>query len=105
MTPLTTLPHSFRFSLFVLLGLFAVALVTGCASYATPGRAADLRTFGVHPAAARDELSDSSILLETDKRPLAAFPTGIAVARVQAPGYRSHTAEGWGTGRYSIVTT
>ena len=104
MTPLTTPLHCFRLSQFVLLGLFAVALGTGCASYATPGRAADLRTFGVDPAA-RDALSDSSILLETDKRPLAAFPTGIAVARVQAPGYRSHTAEGWGTGRYSIVTT
>ena len=39
------------------------------------------------------------------KRPLANFPTGIAAVRVQAPGYQSETAESWGAGRYSIVTT
>jgi hypothetical protein len=40
-----------------------------------------------------------------DKRPLAGFPANIAVARLQAPGYRSETAQGWGNGAYSIVLT
>ena len=104
MTIATTPPRRSHVARFVLFGLVAAARTGGgCASYTTPGRAADLRTFGVEPAA-RDELSDPSVIRAIDKRPLAAFPTGIAVARVQAPGYRSHTTEGWGTGRYSIVT-
>jgi hypothetical protein len=40
-----------------------------------------------------------------DKKPLASFPTSIAVVRVQAPGYVSHTGRGWGGGQYSILTT
>jgi hypothetical protein len=78
--------------------------LTGCSSYATPGRAADLRLLGVTPETRRAQ-TDSSIQSALDKKPLAAFPTAIAVARVQAPNYRSLTAEGYGTGRYSVVTT
>jgi hypothetical protein len=39
------------------------------------------------------------------KKPLASFPAAVAVVRVQSPGYKSYTAQGWGTGEYSIITT
>jgi len=85
--------------------LFALLLgltsFTGCASYATPGRAADFKTLGV----ARDQLTDFAISDALAKQPLATLPCGIAAVRIQAPGYRSATAEGWGTGKYSVITT
>ncbi len=79
----------------------------GCASYVTPGRAADMRVFGAAATTnpSIDEQSDPSVVRSIDKQPLANFPSSIAVARVQAPGYTSATAQGWGSGRYSIITT
>jgi len=76
----------------------------GCASYVTPGRGADMAALGVTPEM-RNQQTDDTIAQSLGKRPLAQFPAGIAAARVQAPGYRSETAQSWGTGRYSIVTT
>jgi len=86
--------------------LFTGFLVAGagCAHYAPPGRGANMAALGVTPAA-QQALADPSIRQAFDKKPLASFPTGVAVARVQEPGYRSETAESWGTGAYSIVTT
>lgn len=87
------------------LTLLSVALA-GCASYAAPGGPADLRAVGVaNQELQRAAQTDGSVVQALDKRPLARFPTGIAVARLQAPGYESQTARGWGTGAYSIVTT
>lgn len=90
----------------------AVTLGAGCAAYVTPGRGAGLEAFGVQRAGGRSELtaareaqSDGSVSRTLNKRPLASFPAAVAVARVQAPGYRSYTAQGFGAGRYSIVTT
>ena len=80
-------------------------LSSGCAShYTTPGRGANLRdlTFAAPPARQQGE---PSIVAAMGTQPLARFPTGVAVVRIQAPGYRSATAQGWGAGRYSIVTT
>jgi hypothetical protein len=77
---------------------------SGCAEYATPGRAADLRAVGVTQAMVAGG-TESGIEQQLNKKPLAALPTGLAVARLQAPGYRSRTAEGFGEGRYSVVTT
>lgn len=79
----------------------AAGVVGGCASSATPGRAADLRAFGVSPG----QQTDASVAQAIDKRALATLPTSIAVVRVQEPGYHSQTAQGWGNGAYSIVTT
>lgn len=79
-------------------------LLGGCSHYVAPGRGADMAALGVTPET-RQQQTDESIARSLGKRPLAQFPTGIAAARVQAPGYRSETAESWGTGRYSIVTT
>jgi hypothetical protein len=85
-----------------LLGICAMGAAfmyaAGCeSSYATPGRGADI--------AALSDQADGSIEAALDKKPLAQFPAAIAVARVESPGYRTDTAEGWGYGRYSIVTT
>jgi hypothetical protein len=86
--------------------VFGAAMLgaSGCASYATPGRAADLRAVGVSQAMVAGG-TESGIEQQLNKKPLASLPTGIAVARLQAPGYRSATAQGFGDGRYSVVTT
>jgi hypothetical protein len=99
-TPLSGCFYKYRAALCLL--LFALA---GCgASYATPGGAAPLEALGVTPDARRG-LTNSTIQSALDKQPPARFPTAVAVARVQAPGYRSMTSEGWGGGKYSLVTT
>jgi hypothetical protein len=79
-------------------------LLTGCAQYATPGRGADLAAIGVPPRAQHDG-APADINASFDKRPLANFPANIAVVRIQAPHYRSATAESFGSGAYSIVLT
>src|SRR5580765_903990 len=96
-------PRPFRATAFPLALLIIAGLSAGgcAASYVTPGRGAPMEAFGVQ----KDAQTDGAIVQALGKRPLAAFPTGVAVARVQAPGYKSETAESWGHGRYSIVTT
>jgi hypothetical protein len=85
--------------------LIVCALLTGCAaSYAAPGRGAQLAMFGASEAE-KAKNTDAGIQLALDKKPLASFPAAIAVARVQAPGYTSRTAHGWGSGQYTVVTT
>lgn len=90
------------------IGLFASLLSifsSGCAShYSTPGRGANLRDLTADAPAIHSQ-GDPSIVSALGTEPLARFPTGVAVVRVQSPGYRSETARGWGAGRYSIVTT
>lgn len=78
----------------------------GCSAYVTPGGPAELSALGVaaKPDKRRD-LTDPFVQSQLDLKPLAKFPTALAVARVQAPGYRSSTADGWGCGRYSVVFT
>jgi len=87
--------------------LMLVAVMSGCASYVTPGRGADLGQ--ISPAAATtlaaQHAPEDPIAQSFDRKPMAHFPAAIAVVRVQQPGYVSPTAQGWGTGRYSIVTT
>jgi hypothetical protein len=85
--------------------LILCAAMTGCAaSYAAPGRGAQMALFGASQAQQK-EGTDTNIQKELDRKPLASFPASIAVARVQASGYTSRTASGWGTGQYSVVTT
>lgn len=87
----------------------ACAGIAGCASYTTPGGPADLGVMGVKPELAADRTAQTDVTMQEkfDRRPLARFPTAIAVARVQAPGYRSRTARSYGghDGSYSVVTT
>jgi hypothetical protein len=85
--------------------LILCALMTGCAaSYVAPGRGAQLAMFGASEAE-KAKNTDAGIQLAMDKKPLASFPAAIAVARVQAAGYASRTAQGWGTGQYTVVTS
>src|SRR4051794_21836886 len=91
----------------IVLALF----VTGCTSYTTPGRPADMQVLGVSAAevkkaAANDPSKPDFGIDETrQKRPLAHFPSAVAVARVQDSGYHSYSASSYGTGKYSVVTT
>jgi hypothetical protein len=81
-----------------------ITLLTGCAAYHAPGRGADLSALGV-TAEAQKAGTSADINASFDKRPLANFPAGVAVVRIQAPGYQSPTAQGFGGGAYSIVLT
>jgi hypothetical protein len=87
------------------IALSLMVVVSGCASYAVPGRSADMRDVGAPDASQLGPGTNGQIRESFGKRPLASFPAGIAVARVQASGYSSATAKGWGEGRFSIVTT
>jgi hypothetical protein len=75
----------------------------GCARYATPGGPANMKVLMSEEA--RTVQTDGTVSLAIDKKPLAKLPASVAVVRVQASGYRSATAESWGQGAYSIVTT
>jgi hypothetical protein len=79
------------------------ALAAGCSYYTPPGRGADMQRLGLKEQPATS--LDGTIGSDLARRPMARFPTAIAVARIQAPNYRSDTATSWGTGAYSIVTT
>ena len=77
--------------------------MAGCASYVAPGRAADFGAMGVTHEL-QQHGTPASMREAFDRKPLASWPASIAVARVQASGYRSRTAAGYGQGTYSIVT-
>ncbi|MCX5661296.1 MAG: hypothetical protein NTW19_16565 [Planctomycetota bacterium] len=84
-----------------ILALVAVALfAVGCNSYVTPGRGADMSTFGFN----REALTDASVQKKLELKPLASFPATLAVVRVQESGYSSYRGHGYGEGKYSIVT-
>jgi hypothetical protein len=91
-----------------LIAISTIALLAGCASYATPGRGAQMDLFGGgSPASpqAKAANTDAGIQQVLDKKPLASFPASLALVRVQAPGYISYTARGWGGGAYTVLTT
>jgi hypothetical protein len=79
------------------------ALLTGCASYHAPGRGADMSAVGL--AAAQKDGTPADLATSFDKRPLANFPAGVALVRIQAPGYHSATTASYGHGAYSVVLT
>ena len=78
-------------------GLPALAVafgLTGCATqYVTPGGPAKLET-----------IANPDIRESFATKPEMQFPTSIVLVRVQSPGYRSYSAQGYGQGRYSVVT-
>ena len=79
-------------------------LLTGCVEYHAPGRGANFSALGITPEAQKAG-TPADLNAAFDKRPLANFPANVAVVRLQEPGYRSASAEGWGRGAYSIVIT
>jgi len=73
-----------------------LALAAGCATYTTPGAGVNLANL----SKADPDIAD---LLKVE--PAASFPARVAVARVQASGYRSRTSSGYGAGQFCVVTT
>ncbi|HEY7118688.1 MAG TPA: hypothetical protein VH475_19010 [Tepidisphaeraceae bacterium] len=82
----------------------ALFLLAGCTEYHAPGGPADFRALGVTPEA-QQAATPADINADFNKHPLAAFPANLAVVRIQAPGYVSDTAQGFGSGAYSVVLT
>lgn len=74
--------------------MIALALISGCATYTTPGGSVPISS-----------LAEADINALIARQPLAAFPAHVVVARIQAPRYRSPRVQGYGLGRYSVVTT
>lgn len=79
-----------------------LAALAGCSTYAVPPGGADFKAIGLTPKQ-RDALSDDTIAKTLEKQPLASFPTGVAVARIESPGYHSDSAQSYGNGKYSVV--
>ena len=87
--------------------MLAAFALSGCSStmkYYVPGEPADFRALGITQTEAEAQ-TDASIARRLDRKPLARFPTSIAVVRVQGSGYRSYTSVGRGDGRFTVVTT
>lgn len=82
------------------LASFALAaLLASCASYVVPGRGADMQLF--HPT----NETEQSIAQLLERKPLAQFPTTLAIVRVQAPDYRSYSTRNTsGGGGYAVLT-
>jgi hypothetical protein len=81
-----------------------ITLIAGCASYHAPGGPADLGAIGVTPEMQQAN-TPADIAANFNKQPLARFPANVAVVRIQATGYSSPTARGFGGGAYSVVLT
>jgi hypothetical protein len=81
--------------------------LAGCASYATPGRAAAMELFGATAAKSpQQQGTDPWISTELNRKPMATFPAAIAMARVQAPGYWSYSRPlTYGQGQFTVVTS
>src|SRR5688572_11210018 len=95
----------FEVSTLCVFALVAICQGTGCASYSAKsiGRA-DFRAMGITQEEVETQ-TDISIAKRLERKPLAAFPTSIAIVRVQEHGYCSPTARGYGYGKFSVVTT
>jgi len=70
------------------------AILSGCASYRTPGSGVSI-----------PEITSPNIAETLARKPAASWPARIIVVRVQAPGYESYSNQGYGRGRFSVVTT
>lgn len=78
----------------LILSALGALFLCSCATYVTPGRQADLSTF-----------TDSRVKKAFVARPAIRFPANLAVVRIQESGYRSESAQGVGSGAYSVVTS
>ena len=58
-----------------------LTLLSGCASYTTPGHPADFSKLGLTPEAAA-ALTDFSVQQTHAPKPLVTFPAALAVVRV-----------------------
>jgi len=82
----------FRTFIPLIAGIFS--LISGCASYTTPGGPVNLT--GIESGEIEEIMA---------REPAAQFPATIAFARIQSSDYESSSAITYGTGAYSVVTT
>ena len=89
-----------------------VLCASSCQSYTVPGRAADMGLFTrageLDPVRETDERSSAETPLAEilARAPMAAFPTALAVARVQGSGYRSEASwQAVGSGSYALISS
>lgn len=73
--------------------LAALSMLGGCASYVTPGAGVRL-----------NDINRADIAEIASRKPAANFPARIAIARVQAPDYRSPSTQPLASGRFSVIT-
>jgi hypothetical protein len=74
----------------------AVSLISGCATYQTPGAGVNVGNLSQ---------ADADIAEIMKREPAAPFPSRLAVARVQSTGYSSRSNQCYGKGAYCVVTT
>lgn len=67
-------------------------LCAACATYVTPGGGAPLQ-----------QLNRADIAEGSARQPAPQLPASVAMVRLQASPYRSYTAEGRGSGRFSVI--
>ncbi len=80
----------------------------GCSSYTVPGKAAKMSLFteeqGIVMSPGEPKVEKPGDIEIVDRKPTATFPANVVMVRVQEPGYKSQTASGFGTGKFSVVT-
>jgi hypothetical protein len=81
-----------------------LALVSGCAEYAVPGKGADFRAMQMTPEA-RAQQTDPSVGVALERKPMATFPATIAVARIQDSDYKERTIQLYGSGTFRVAIT
>ena len=89
-----------------------VLIASSCQSYTVPGRAADMGLFTrggeLDPVRETDDRASAETPLAEilARQPMAAFPTALAVARVQGSGYRSEANwQAVGSGNYTLISS
>jgi hypothetical protein len=78
----------------------------GCATYTTPGGGASIAALVATEDSAKPQaVSGPEIAAALARRPAATFPAHLTVARVQGAGYETLSNRGYGSGRFSVVTS
>jgi len=82
-------------------------VLSGCATYRTPGEGASLAGINKTPGegASLAGINNNAIEEAFSREPAATFPANVVTVRVQGIGYRSSSNRGYGRGNYSVVTT
>lgn len=75
--------------------LLILLLTTGCATYTTPGAGVNVGNLAT---------ADEDIAEIMSREPAAPFPARVALARIQANGYRTTSNSCYGRGQYCVVT-
>jgi hypothetical protein len=77
-------------------GLMLFLMLTGCATYQTPGAGVNVGDLS---------RTDADIAEVMKREPAALFPARLAIARIETTGYVTTHAQCYGSGRYCVATT